>query len=609
MNKNVKDEDKAFNNALENMDKNVLTQLGLSEAFVTDTDEPKSTPICDRCHNLIHHHQGVPIFHPSIRSIEDIIAESPYKHNHVYHVLDAADFPMSLIPNLQNNLNLPRLRTQNRRSKSQRYIHGRIAEVSFIITRSDLLAPKKEQVDSLMPYLRETLRDSLGQSGKNIRLGNVRCVSAKRGWWTKEVKEDIWSRGGAGWMVGKVNVGKSNLFESVYPKGRNQDVNLDKLRHAAGRHHPVHDFKPLPTEDDVEDNAENLQESLSDSPGDIAAGDNPVSNTPAAPLATEAAPQTEPDDHFFDEDENASLLPPAQPESAYPVMPIISSLPGTTASPIRVPFGNGKGELIDLPGVARSSLDDFVKAEHKQDLVMRSRVSPEQYTIKSGQSLLLGGGLIRITPTTPDLVFLAYPFVPLHPHITSTEKATGIQTGERASGISTIVDDSVGSKIASAGKYTLKWDVTRKRAGPLTSPTAVKLKPERLAFKVFSADILLEGVGWVELVAQVRNRQRAAPSIGVNSPDTPAEPSEVADGDESTQGVSAFRPLASEDEVLQSLAPEVEVFTPEGKFVGVRPPMNAWLLGGKKAVPKHLQKSRPRKSMKSIKLTQRARDL
>ena len=57
-----------------------------------------------------------------MQSIEQIISESPHKLNHIYHVLDAADFPLSLIPNLQSSLNLPRLRTQNRRSKSFNYI-------------------------------------------------------------------------------------------------------------------------------------------------------------------------------------------------------------------------------------------------------------------------------------------------------------------------------------------------------------------------------------------------------------------------------------------------------------------------------------------------------
>ncbi|KAJ9619321.1 Mitochondrial ribosome small subunit biogenesis protein [Taxawa tesnikishii (nom. ined.)] len=202
--------------------------------------------------------------------------------------------------------------------------------------------------------------------------------------------------------------------------------------------------------------------------------------------------ETEP----FDSSSTASLLPPPQPETAYPTMPTISSLPGTTASPIRVPFGSGKGELIDLPGIARSNLETFTKPENTQDLVMKSRITPEQYTIKPGQSLLLGG-LIRITPTTPDLVFLAYPFVPLHAHVTSTEKAVAIQAGERSLDSSrpelSIANSNACSRMQSAGKYKLEWDVTKKRAGPLTSPVAAKLKADRLPFVVYSADVLVEG--------------------------------------------------------------------------------------------------------------------
>ncbi|KAG4431243.1 hypothetical protein IFR05_013265, partial [Cadophora sp. M221] len=190
--------------------------LGDLEAPVT-ISEP---PVCDRCHKLKHHETGASIHHPSIQSIQDTIFESPYKYNHVYHVIDAADFPMSLVPGLQKLLHTTPQRSLNRRSKTGRFYHGRKTEVSFIITRSDLLAPLKTQVDSLMPYLREVLRDALGRSAKDVRLGNVRCVSAKQAWWTKELKEDIWKRGGAGWMVGKVNVGKSQLFHDVFPKGR-----------------------------------------------------------------------------------------------------------------------------------------------------------------------------------------------------------------------------------------------------------------------------------------------------------------------------------------------------------------------------------------------------
>ena len=176
-------------------------------------------PICDRCHNLLHSSQGISIAHPSVEAIADIIAESPYRRNHVYHVLDAADFPMSLIPSIHRSLSLAKPRSKNRRSQHD---FSRKPTLDIIITRSDLLAPSKALVDSLMPYFTTVLREALGRRGDDMRLGNVHLVSAKRGWWTKEVKEAIWRRGGGNWMVGKVNVGKSNLFEVLFPKGSDE---------------------------------------------------------------------------------------------------------------------------------------------------------------------------------------------------------------------------------------------------------------------------------------------------------------------------------------------------------------------------------------------------
>ncbi|KAI4177341.1 MAG: hypothetical protein LQ343_000321 [Gyalolechia ehrenbergii] len=347
-------------------------------------------------------------------------------------------------------------RSQNRRSNSRPFSHGRRAELSFIITRSDLLAPQKEQVDSLMPYLLQVLRDALGSHGKDVRLGNVRCVSAKRGWWTRQVKDEIWERGGGGWMVGKVNVGKSNLFECVFPKGP-WDMVTNKSQ-----------------------KSENwLPHQLLASPSSRPL----LSRNPVQML-------------------KESFLPPPQPEKQFPVMPTVSHLPGTTASPIRIPFGNGKGELIDLPGLARGSLEDHVMEDHRSSLVMRHRVKPKQYVIKPGQSLLISG-LVRITPTTPEVTVLAYPFVPLSGHVTSTEKAVALSTQLQPSGVPAIAKLETGQKMALAGSFQLQWDVTRQRAGPLTSRSAARLSTTVLPFVILSTDILIEGCGWVELVAQL----------------------------------------------------------------------------------------------------------
>jgi hypothetical protein len=523
-------------------------------------------PICDRCHDLVYQSKGQSIVHPSMQSIQAIIESSPHKHNHIYHVIDAADFPLSLIPNLMSALNLPRLRTQNRRSKSRTYTRGRVADVSFIITRSDLLAPKKEQVDRLMPYLQDVLRDALGRTGKNVRLGSLRCVSAKRGWWTPTVKKEIWDRGGAGWVVGKVNVGKSALYEVVFPKGSSEHVDVNALRSSSGP------LGGVATEQEIQDA---LSVSTAGLTGRLDEGGKatlkeyqPIQDDVQETQQTLVEEQVEVDQNDEDDDE-LSLLPPAQPETPFPQMPTVSALPGTTASPIRSPYGKGKGELIDLPGVQRSSLETHIKPEHHSLLVMKSRVTPEQYTLKPGQSLLLGG-IIRITPKTDDLVFLAYPFTPLKPHVSS--KAVAIQTGANEDGtpytgtVENIGTDKAKGRIRSAGTYKLEWDVTKPRAGPLTDKTAGKQKAENLPFVVYSADILIEGVGWVELVCQVRKKRTVHPDP-FNDDDTPLD------------------------------VPEVEVFTPKGKFIGVRKPMNAWLLGGPKKVPKHLQRARPRMSM------------
>ncbi|RDL40374.1 Uncharacterized protein BP5553_00353 [Venustampulla echinocandica] len=541
-----------------------------------DFSRPKKNvepPVCDRCHKLKHHETGVSIHHPSIRSIQDTIFESPHKYNHIYHVIDAADFPMSVVPGLHKLLHLTPQRSLNRRSKTGKFYHGRKTEVSFIITRSDLLAPLRVQVDSMMPYLREVLRDTLGRSGKDVRLGNIRCVSAKRSWWVKELKEEIWHRGGGGWMVGKVNVGKSQLFHDVFPKGRQNPIT-----------------KPRPSE--VPSKAPMTLDTLRESFLREDASD-PQEESPQTPEQSEGESEWQAPEPL----DTSLLLPPAPQEVDYPAMPLVSSLPGTTASPIRLSFGNGKGELIDLPGLSRGDLELHVQQEHRSSLVMRSRVQPEQQVIKPGQSLLLGG-FIRIAPTTPDVMILAYSFTPINSHLTSTEKAIGIQTRTRETNVENISLPGTADKIASAGTFHLKWDVTRERSGPLTRNDAVGLKVERLPFRVLATDILIEGCGWVELVAQVRK-----PRVE-NIPAQEIAKAEDENAREAGEWLGTAEENGDKEDVHQEVVdpnwPAVEVFTPEGKFVAARRPMNAWLLTASKPVKGKLQ-GRPRKSMKGMK--------
>lgn len=541
-------EEDVFTAAIERVDSTLLDALDISPSLMSrdqlrhkasSSSSPK-IPLCDRCHLLLHHHEGQPITHPSLQSIHDTISDSPYKYNHIYHVLDAADFPMSLLPRIHHLLDIAPQRSKNRRSKHAGFHHGTKTELSFIITRSDLLAPTREAVDKLMPYLLQVLRAALGYAGTDVRLGNVRCVSAKRGWWTRELKADIWRRGGGGWMVGKVNVGKSSLFEVAFPKGIAESVNFDKVRAQARLSH----------------SKENLDE-------DLETGDEFVLDQLNEDLGKKA------------QDVSTDLLPPARSETLYPVMPTVSSLPGTTASPIRIPFGGGKGELIDLPGLARGNLEAFVEAEHRRTLMMKARLTPEQLVLRNDRALLLGG-LFRLEVVNLDVDVLAYPFVSLVPRLTSKIKADEMHSGLRTSP-NHIATAEAGARMTSAGRFKLKWDVTKLRAGPLTRASAVGLKASTLPFQVFSADILLEGIGWVELVAQVRRRARML-----------IQTTRERTGD----------PIgANKEQDLEIGLPEIEVFSPDGKFVGVRQPMNAWMLGGYGSRTKTGQKGRPRKSM------------
>lgn len=596
--KRVRKDDQVVEDALKNIDLGKLGHIGESLKSLTGggtssaapesaTSESANPPLCDRCHKLVHHHTGVSIYHPTIESIRETIEESPYKYNHVYHVIDAADFPMSLLPSINELLDLMPLRSMNRRSKTAEFTRGQKTEVSFIITRSDLLAPRKDQVDSLMPYLTETLRTALGRKGRNIRLGNVWCVSAKRGWWTKDLKEEVWKNRGASWMVGKVNVGKSQLFEAIFPKGRME-------------------WKPKAHEISVDVFAHDKDAKFK----------KPNKSDPLA----------------VDED---SLLPPPQEETQFPAMPVVSALPGTTASPIRVPFGNGRGELIDLPGLNRSDLEAHIKEENRSSLVMKSRVVPEQEVIKPGQSLLIGG-FIRITPATPGLIFLAYSFTPLTAHMTSTEKAIAVQEQtEEAPNVENISVPGTGELIKKAGTFELCHDVTKLRAGPITRREAVGISVDRLPYRVVGIDILIEGCGWVEIVAQVRTRDLFRQTPPVKSRKVEEEPetdpgrlqsldllSEAEKKEPEAEAKTGPRkPTQGTPERMESLDllpddaadakatnepeepagpnwPVVEVFSPNGKFIAARKPLNGWMLNKPK---KTSTKSRPRPSMKGAK--------
>ncbi|KAI1004800.1 hypothetical protein K3495_g3414 [Podosphaera aphanis] len=572
-----KEEDQIVRDAIKRAQKlNLGLEYDDSCAELEDHGRVVESVKCHRCRNIIDHRAEIPIAHPSIEAIRDTIAETPHKYNHIYHVIDAADFPMSLVPELQRVLHTTPLRSKNRRSKPDKYYHGRKTEMSFIIARSDLLAPVKEQVDSMMPYIRATLRDALGRSATDMRLGNIHCVSAMRGWWTKELKEELRNRGGAGWMVGKINVGKSKLFNSIYPKGTDRiDTNL-ALPNTPPKPTALEEPKEIKDEDlnsesTVSDNNDVINQADGSEKSEVV--DKKVPDEQVTPEKPENQDTDNSEEEFLDSE---LLLPPLPAELKYPEMPAVSDLPGTTAAPIRLSFGKGKGELIDLPGLARGELAKHIVPVHRNKMVMVSRVLPEQLVIKEGQSLLLGG-FIRITPTCPDIVLIAYAFTSLPTHVTSTSKAIGTQCETRESYVTNIAVPGTGEKIASAGKFLLKWDVTRKQTGPVTAQDAGRVGVEQLPYRILCTEILIEGCGWIELVAQV-SKERGDSKI------MPLNPG--IDADEPDNSLLA----KTEDEAIDQKWPGVEIFTPDGKYAAARRPLSAWHIVKKKKV----KQSRPR---------------
>ncbi|CAF9929696.1 MAG: hypothetical protein GOMPHAMPRED_005453 [Gomphillus americanus] len=500
--------------SLGSVDPALLQSLGISAPDPTPKQRVADTvPVCGRCHALLYHNdlKQRSIIHPTIDTIRAFLDESPHRRNHIYHVLDAADFPMSLIPNISSVFDIA-VRSKNRRAKSHRWAGGQNIQMSFIITRADLIAHSKKDLDQMMPYLQDVLRDALGRYGENIRLGNVWCVSARQAWWTKQLKDEIYQNGGGGWLVGKVNVGKSQLYEAVFPKGYKENSHKTN--------------------------------------------------------------ETQQESKEVELDISHQLLPPLPEEEKYPPMPTVSQLPGTTALPVRNLYGNGRGELVDLPGLPRDGLYEAVNPETAPYLYHARRISAEQITILPGGHSLLISNLIQIKPTDPSLTILAAAFVPMRCSARSNDSATSIlnqtQPATTAENIArNLARSEIANTITSAGTFKLAYNVTKERSGPLMRHDAASLSLSTLPFVIFGADLLIEGVGWVELSCQVRKRYIE----------------ELGDPD---------------------WRPEVEVFSPYGKYIGIRRPMNAYLhIGGARPKPKSQRTQRPRRSMKGVKKEQK----
>lgn len=564
---------------------------------VQSVSTTRELPLCARCNSLLHQNSAAPLSaYPDLNSLVGLIAESKHEKNHIFHLIDAADFPLSLVPRLRSYL------TQHLPPQKAKNLH-----ISYVVTRADLLMPRENQVNSLMTYLRNTLKAALPkdepiEDHQSPYGGIFRVVSVRNGWSTRKVKAEfsqlagmklshaekgkIKIREGGMWIVGKVNVGKSEFVGNIVPEG--SFTNLERvIETVAGE---IASYKP-----EIEDLKEGKKsiaflkeyEEQKKDPSVTEESLNKILENAKIKLQNEELHQEE--------------LPF--------VTPTVSHHPGTTVAPVRVSFrhagdqgrkGGVKGEIIDLPGMERGRFSEFVRPEKRTDVQMRERVDPEQYVVIHGRSMLLAG-LIMIQPKTIDTDFIMYPYTTLPVHVTNTEKALKLMNhpdpencripelyqhkpdqntlskpaetnnsaiegvsinaevhddaGQiRASWKDDLVPATFPSYMKSAGVFPLLHDVTRQRNPLLAGKSDAEI--ELLPYKVYSSDILLEGIGWVEVVAQVRQQQ-----------------------------------------IMTDVIPEVEVFTPLGKGVGSRTPMgtDALRLQGLKKIGKYGKRRTPNK--------------
>merc|ERR1712000_97898 len=237
-----------------------------------------------------------------------------------------------------------------------------------------------------------------------------------------------------------------------------------------------------------------------------------------------------------------------------------------------------------------------------------------------------------------------YNFTPLHDHLTSTSKAIDMQNQLKTEkslawtpGMENIGIEGLSHKMHHAGRFQLKHDVSKMRAGPLTRKDAINLTVDRLHFRVLSLDILIEGVGYVEVVCQVRKsylehsekanlhwatkrqQEREASVAGHKAAERAAEQDPFgAISEQRRTDISQRKEKEYNDKFndknfylydkskVEPDWPAVDVFSPMGRFIGTREPIQGWLRNKPLVKPEH-RTARPRKSAKGEKKREKQR--
>ncbi|KAF3922218.1 hypothetical protein ABW21_db0209482 [Orbilia brochopaga] len=454
--KNASPEHKADLAATENqMWLEALDVETLQAAETAESLPERPFVMCSRCRNLVHHNKLLSeIPDASFDYIAQVIAQSPFTRIHIYHILDAVDFPMSLLPNARKNI-LHALRSIPGGNKKD-------VTMSYVITRADLLMPTEMQVSSLMTYFRRVLSSKLDVGDASLK--DLRVVSAKRIWTTERLKDEVRGRKGGVYLLGKTNVGKSRLYEAIFPKKGRASI---------------------------------LSETKKFDQSDL---DPPVMNNE----------EGKEEDWYI---QNGHKV-------RYPDMPLSHKEPGTTVGPVAIDFAAGRGQLVDLPGMERRGLLNHIRRERVSETIMTSRTIPEKFIVNHLQTLLVGG-LVTVKAVQPKddstlpIVLEIVVFSELPGHCAKDEKVEGFLGGSSKTRGFIWSMPNINDSMASAGVFKLNDDITTSRLKRIIDQNPDFMRTAK--FRVYATDILIEGCGWLEISAQIP-KNNPLPEIEVRSP-------------------------------------------------------------------------------------------
>jgi hypothetical protein len=352
----------------------------LKKAKAKKDEDDAKPPVCTRCHNLLHHEEAPPLpSYPTIRTLANLLIATPHTQNHIYHLIDAADMPMTLQPQLMSYLHnqLPKEKFRN-------------LTISYIITRCDLLVHQRGMLSGLESRMKEIIKSALPPNAKLESVGPFRennrlhFVSSRSGWGIGRLKEEVMNRKGGVWFFGGVNTGKSSLIRDLWPEGATlQPVTTEDAR----------EFDLLQNEDQVEE-----------------ISDIEWARERARREFKKEREREDSDEPDIDEletlitqkqyEEVQKRKPPPIPNH---VAPTVSRIPGTTAGPLRIVLKEEVGrklkkttELVDLPGLKRwvgmgdGGLLKYVMPELRKDVFMDQRVNRIVHRCTLGKPFLPG---------------------------------------------------------------------------------------------------------------------------------------------------------------------------------------------------------------------------